>query len=87
MVGGALGLAILATLATSRTASDLRHPTPAVHTLDQALVSGFTHAFLFAGLMAFAGAAAAIFAMPSRIRRTGTRAPVAEPQAAVPVEV
>ncbi|MGO9971667.1 MAG: MFS transporter [Solirubrobacteraceae bacterium] len=65
LFGGALGLAILATLATSRTASDLRHPTAAVHTVNQALVSGFQFAFVLAAAFAFVGALIAAFAMPS----------------------
>ncbi len=65
LFGGALGLAILATLATSRTASDLRHPTAAVHTVNQALVSGFQFAFVLAAAFAFVGAVIAAFAMPS----------------------
>ncbi|MGO9791417.1 MAG: MFS transporter [Solirubrobacteraceae bacterium] len=65
LFGGALGLAILATLATSRTASDLRHPTAAVHTVNQAMVSGFQLAFVIAAAFAFLGALIAAFGMPS----------------------
>jgi EmrB/QacA subfamily drug resistance transporter len=84
MFGGALGLAILATLATSHTKSDLRHPTAAIHTVNQALVSGFDRAFVIGAGMAFIGALVAAFGMP----RPGPRrapAPVAEPAVAVEV--
>ena len=49
LFGGALGLAILATLATSHSTRLLHHPTAAVHTANQALVSGFQLAFWVAG--------------------------------------
>ena len=65
LFGGALGLAILATLATSRTVSDLRHPTAAVHTVNQAMVSGFQLAFVIAAAFAFLGALIAAVAMPN----------------------
>jgi EmrB/QacA subfamily drug resistance transporter len=65
LFGGALGLAILATLATSRTASDLRHPTAAVHTVNQAMVNGFQLAFVLAAAFGFLGALIAAFGMPS----------------------
>jgi|SRR5579884_4316967 len=76
MFGGSLGLAILATLATSHTNSDLHHPTAAVHTLDQALTNGFQFAFVVGAGMAFVGALVAIFGMPSVRRRA---APAAQP--------
>ena len=65
LFGGALGLAVLATLADSRSTHDLRHPTAAVHTLNQALVNGFQFAFVLAAAMALIGAFVAAFAMPS----------------------
>jgi len=65
LFGGALGLAILATLATSRSDSDLHHPTLALHTVNQALVNGFQFAFTLAAAMAFAGALVAAFGMPN----------------------
>jgi EmrB/QacA subfamily drug resistance transporter len=64
MFGGALGLAILATLASSQTKGDLRHPTAAVHTAGQALVGGFQLAFLIGAGMAAAGALIAAVGMP-----------------------
>ncbi|WP_249012198.1 MFS transporter [Conexibacter sp. DBS9H8] len=66
MFGGALGLAILATVATSRSTALLHHPTAAVHTADQALVSGFQLAFLLGAAMAAIGALVAIFITPRR---------------------
>jgi EmrB/QacA subfamily drug resistance transporter len=79
LVGGALGLAILATLATSRTNSDLRadgalaHTTHAAHV---ALTSGFELAFLVAGAFAAVGALVALVALPST-RRAQPRAATA----------
>ncbi len=81
LFGGALGLAALATLATSRSQSDLRHPTAAIHTFGQALVDGFQLAFLVGGSIALLGAAVAVFAMPAIRRRPalqpGEQQPVA----------
>jgi EmrB/QacA subfamily drug resistance transporter len=74
LFGGALGLAILATIATSRTTADLHHPTLAVHTINQALVSGFQMAFLVSGFMALAGAVIASVAMPGLSRAAAPRA-------------
>jgi EmrB/QacA subfamily drug resistance transporter len=65
MFGGALGLAILATLASTQSKTDLRHPTAAIHTVNQALVNGFDLAFLVGAGMALAGALAAVVGMPS----------------------
>jgi MFS family permease len=65
LVGGGLGLAVLAAIATAHTTNLLHHPTAAVHTLDQALVSGFKLAFLIAAGFALVGAAVAAFAMPN----------------------
>jgi MFS family permease len=74
MFGGALGLAILATLASTQTKDDLKHPTAALHTANQALTNGFHLAFLVGAGMAAAGAIIAAVGMPSL--RVGT----AEPQ-------
>ena len=65
LIGGALGLAVLATLASSHTSSDLHHLTAAVHTPDQALVSGFQLAFWVAAAIAGVGILVAAFLMPS----------------------
>ncbi len=66
LVGGALGLAILATIATARSNADLRHPTPAIHTANQALVNGFHLAFVAAAVIAAFGVATAVFATPRK---------------------
>jgi hypothetical protein len=68
LFGGALGLAILATFATSRSNSYLHHPTAAVHTANAALVSGFQLAFWVAAGVAATGVIVAIFGMPSARR-------------------
>jgi hypothetical protein len=76
MFGGALGLAVLATLATSRTNHDLHNPTAAIHTAGQALVDGFQVGFAAAAAIAFAGALVAIFITP------GFKPPAAQANAA-----
>jgi EmrB/QacA subfamily drug resistance transporter len=73
MFGGALGLAILATLASSQSRSDLRHPTAAIHTAGQALVGGFHLAFLVGAGMAAVGVLIAAVGMPS-LRARGAEA-------------
>jgi EmrB/QacA subfamily drug resistance transporter len=65
LFGGALGLAILAAIATARTDHLLHQSTAGVHTLDQALLSGFQLAFAFAAGFAFVGAVIAAIGMPS----------------------
>jgi hypothetical protein len=66
LVGGALGLAILAALATSRTKSDVQsaggHITTQV--THAALTSGFKLAFLVAASFATIGALVAMFGLP-----------------------
>jgi EmrB/QacA subfamily drug resistance transporter len=66
MVGGALGLAILAALATSHTDHELRsaggHVT--AHAANAALTSGFRFAFVVAGAFAAFGAIIAVFGLP-----------------------
>jgi EmrB/QacA subfamily drug resistance transporter len=74
MFGGALGLAILATLASSTSKSDLRHPTAAIHTANQALVNGFHLAFLIGAGMAAIGAVVAAVGMPSLNQRRRAQA-------------
>jgi EmrB/QacA subfamily drug resistance transporter len=78
LVGGALGLAILAALATSTTNADERAAgghvtTSAAHA---ALTSGFHIAFLVAGAFAALGAVIAMFGLPRipRRRELGPRA-------------
>jgi EmrB/QacA subfamily drug resistance transporter len=75
LFGGALGLAILATIATSTTNGDLhRHITTGV-----ALSDGFQTAFVVAAVFAFAGAVIAAVGLP---RIPTRRQPVAEPDPA-----
>ena len=64
LVGGALGLAILAAIATARTNSDLGHSDVGAHAVNVALTSGFQVAFAVAAGLAFAGALVAAFGMP-----------------------
>jgi EmrB/QacA subfamily drug resistance transporter len=79
MVGGALGLAILAALATAKTNDQVRaagsHATGQV--LHAALTNGFELAFIVAGVFAAVGAAIALFGLP-RIEPRRPRTP-AEP--------
>jgi EmrB/QacA subfamily drug resistance transporter len=76
LFGGALGLAILAALATSRTTHDLRHLGNSVEALHQALTNGFQFAFLISALIAAAGAAVAAFGLPKvQLRRPPEVAP------------
>ena len=82
LFGGALGLAILTTLATSHSNALLHHPTAAVHTANQALVSGFQLGLLVSGGIAAVGVLVAIFGMPQR-----RRSEAAAPQTAVAVEM
>jgi MFS family permease len=74
LFGGALGLAILATLATSHSNSLLRHPTASVHNVHQALVSGYDLAFLVGACMAFVGVLVAGFVIPNVARRPAAAA-------------
>jgi EmrB/QacA subfamily drug resistance transporter len=74
LFGGALGLAILAAIATSRTDDELR---AGGHSLAVALTSGFQLAFVISAVFAAAGAAIALFGLP-RVRvkdRSGARDP------------
>jgi EmrB/QacA subfamily drug resistance transporter len=71
LVGGALGLAVLAALATSRTTHDLHHAAAgSVQALHVALTDGFRLAFVLAAAIAFAGAVVALFGLPARPART-----------------
>jgi EmrB/QacA subfamily drug resistance transporter len=70
LVGGALGLAVLAAIATARTNSDLRHTGAGTHAFHLALTSGFHVAFAVAAGLALAGALVAAFGMPRVVVRT-----------------
>jgi predicted MFS family arabinose efflux permease len=78
LFGGALGLAILAAIATARTKHDLRHAAVSAHA---ALTSGFQLAFVFAAGFALIGGLVAVFGLP----RVPLRAAAHQPQGA-PVE-
>lgn len=83
MFGGALGLAVLATVASSRTNFDLHHPTAAIHSFNQALVDGFQIGFLASGAIALVGVLVAVFITPSvRVRTTPAIEATAEAAAA-----
>jgi MFS family permease len=77
MFGGALGLAILATIATSHT-NTLLHKHTAPHA---ALTGGFHVAFAVAAGIGFVGALVAAFALPRvRVRRPAAPAEAHAPQ-------
>jgi EmrB/QacA subfamily drug resistance transporter len=61
LFGGALGLAILAAIATSRTNADLRHAGTTAHA---ALVSGFQLAFVVSAAFALVGTLVVAFGLP-----------------------
>jgi EmrB/QacA subfamily drug resistance transporter len=86
MFGGALGLAILATIATTRTKHDLQHPTAAIHTANQALVNGFHYGFVGASIIAAIGVLVAVFGVPT-IKLKPAAAPSGDPAGAAPVPV
>ncbi len=68
LFGGALGLAVLAAIATSKTNHDLR--SGAAHGVHAALTSGFELAFIIAGGFALLGVLVAVFALPRAARQT-----------------
>jgi sugar phosphate permease len=73
MFGGALGLAVLAAVATSQTNGQLRVLGHAPDALHRALVSGFSVAFWAAAAIALAGALIALFGLPRNPRRAPAR--------------
>ncbi|MDQ6774652.1 MAG: MFS transporter [Actinomycetota bacterium] len=83
LVGGALGLAVLAAIATARTNSDLRHSGAGTHAVHVALTSGFHVAFVVSAGLAVAGALVAAFGMPRVVIRKQSRP---ERESAAPVE-
>ena len=64
MFGGALGLAILAAIATARTNSDLHHSLAGAHSTQVALTDGFALAFIVAAGFAVVGVLVAALALP-----------------------
>jgi EmrB/QacA subfamily drug resistance transporter len=64
LFGGALGLAILAALATARTNKDLPHGAVGPRVLHEALTSGFHLAFVVAAVFSLAAALVAMFGLP-----------------------
>ncbi|MBV9423779.1 MAG: MFS transporter [Solirubrobacterales bacterium] len=75
LVGGALGLAILAALATSRTNGDLRHGGAGAHAVHVALTNGFQLAFAVAAGFAVVGGLVALFGLPRIPARRAPPAP------------
>jgi MFS family permease len=67
LFGGALGLAVLAALATSRTDGLLRHDGTSAAAMHSALTSGFALAFGIAAAISLAGGIVALSALP-RVR-------------------
>jgi EmrB/QacA subfamily drug resistance transporter len=70
LFGGALGLAILAALATARTDSDLHHAGTTAH---GALTSGFQLAFIVSAGFTFVGALVAAFGLPRLAQRSSAQ--------------
>ena len=75
LFGGALGLAILAALATARTNSDLHRTGAGVHAVHAALTGGFQLAFLVAAAFALIGGLVAVFGLPRVPLRAAARHP------------
>jgi EmrB/QacA subfamily drug resistance transporter len=84
LVGGALGLAILAAIATAKTNDDLR--SGAVHGVHAALTNGFQLAFLVAAGFAFVGGLVAL-GLPRLAQREPASAAEAPKNAAVETSV
>jgi hypothetical protein len=74
LVGGALGLAVLAAIAASRTTSLLHDAVASAHATNVALTGGFHLAFAVAAGLALAGAFVAAFGMPRAVARPARRA-------------
>ena len=80
LFGGALGLAILAAIATSQTNRDLHHAGTTAHA---ALTSGFQLAFVVSAGFALVGTLVAAFGLPQVPRRLPARtAPIAPAESA-----
>jgi hypothetical protein len=87
MFGGALGLALLATIATSRTNHDLRHLGTGIAAQHAALASGFDLAFRVGAGIAIAGALVALIGLPGAARKTVVAQPVSDLAHEVATEV
>jgi MFS family permease len=79
LFGGALGLAILAAVATARTNSDLHHAGTSAHA---ALVSGFQLAFIVSAGFALVGGVVAAVGLPRRLPARSRAAQVATAESA-----
>jgi EmrB/QacA subfamily drug resistance transporter len=79
LFGGALGLAILAAIATSRTESELHHAGTTAHA---ALVSGFQLAFIVSAAFALIGGVVAAVGLPRRLPARAPAAPIATVESA-----
>jgi MFS family permease len=77
LIGGALGLAVLAALATARTNHDLRHLGAGAHAAHAALTGGFVLAFTLAGAFAATGAVVALIGLPAIRARARSRQAIA----------
>ncbi|MBV9279178.1 MAG: DHA2 family efflux MFS transporter permease subunit [Chloroflexi bacterium] len=82
-VGGAVGLALLSTIATSRTTSVLAGDPGAG--LAHALVAGFHQAFLVAAAIAAAGAILAVFTIAGSVGRSASPAETVAEQGPAPL--
>jgi hypothetical protein len=76
-VGGAVGLAALATIAVDRTNAVLASGRPSAGLANQALTAGYARAFEVAAVIAL-GAFGAAFIIPARRSRPAPSAPVRE---------
>src|SRR5205807_10642719 len=79
LFGGALGLAILAAIATSRTSSVLAHGGAGIHA---ALTSGFRVAFVVAAALSLIGGLVALLGVPRMPGRRARAAAVAPAESA-----
>ena len=76
LFGGALGLAVLAALATAQTNTELHHARAGVQAAHAALTDGFHLAFVVAAGFALLGAAVAMLGLPRAAdRRAATTSP------------
>jgi hypothetical protein len=67
-VGGAIGLAVLATIAATRTKAELATGPVTHNAVRSALTAGYTRAFMVAAIVAAAAAAVGVLAAPTAAR-------------------